>query len=89
MPLYFSYDPEGAGFMFHDTETEAKAAAETSLQDERDCAPEGWSENVELICWGEVVQRVKETMSRPATEEDGLSSGIEIYADYELLPVKG
>lgn len=85
MPLYFSYDPEGDGFMFHDTETEARSAAESALQDERDCAPEGWGENVELICWGEVKQRVKETECRPATEEDGMSSDIEIYADYDLL----
>ena len=87
MSLYFSYDPEGEGLQFHDTETEAKAAAEAALQEERDCAPEGWGENVEYICWGEVKQIVKETLCRPATAEDGMATGIDTYVEYELLDV--
>lgn len=87
MSLYFTYDPEGDGFRFHGSAEDAKAHAENSLQEERDEAPEGWSENVKDICWGEVKQKVKETLCRPTSPEDGLDDGITHFADYELLDV--
>lgn len=67
---YFSYDPNGDGFSFHDSADEAKEAAEKALGEERDSACNcGWNDNVTEICWGEI----KEIVCVP-------------YGDYELVP---
>lgn len=68
---YFSYSPDG-GFDFHDTEQEAITAATKQLDYEKDHAgSEGWSEEVDSICWGEIRQRVELTWhaKRPAPED--------------------
>jgi predicted nucleic acid-binding Zn-ribbon protein len=57
---YFSYNPED-GFEIHATEAEAVSAAEASLQIWRDEAvSDGWSLDVDEICWGMIVGRIIE-----------------------------
>lgn len=65
MKKYFSNDPCGAGLEFHETAEAARAAAQEALDGERDHADEGWSEEVNDICWGEIVQCAVETSRRP------------------------
>ena len=84
---YFSYSCE-EGIAFHPTETKAKEAAEQYLHDEREQACEGWSEEVEEICWGEVKGRVVEVFRRPREESDTfVSSDCDEIVDYALLDV--
>lgn len=79
---FFSYDPDGFGIEFHDTEDAARKAADSALEQERDNASEGWGENVTQICFGVVLGRVTETSRRPATEGKDYDEEVE----YELLP---
>lgn len=83
---WFSWDTEDGGIAFHETEAAAKAAAEASLAAERDLAGEGWSENVEDICWGKVLGRVVETDRRPAGPEAGYDETVD-YALRDVEPV--
>lgn len=90
MSKFFSYDPLG-GFEFHETAEEARAFAEKALQAERDEAPtDGWSDEVEGICWGVVTQRVGEAWRKrredvPEDEQWEFGEWDELI-DYELLP---
>lgn len=52
MNYYFSNDPMGDGLLFHDTEGEARVAAERALELAHD---DEWAEDTSLICWGEVI----------------------------------
>ena len=52
---YFSYDYED-GFEFHKTKEEAIKRAETLLEYYRDNSGDGWSEETEDLCWGEIKQ---------------------------------
>lgn len=49
--MYFSYGSEFS-FECHKTAEEAIAAAEAAIDDYRGDACDGWSEEVESICWG-------------------------------------
>jgi hypothetical protein len=68
--MWFSYDPNCNGFMFHATEAEAKEAAEDALEFERDEADEGWSEEVDRICWGKVNARAMMTDLHTKREDE-------------------
>jgi len=84
---YFSYHPD-EGFGLHETEEEAKQAAQNNLDYERDMACDGWSDDVHSICWGEVKQHIVETMSRPRTDEDiYVSDDLVTITDYGLVDV--
>lgn len=78
--MFFSWDPNGDGFETHFTEEEAKAAAQSALDAEADQASEGWSENVEEICWGKLHGSVFETSRGPAPE----GSGFDELVTYEI-----
>lgn len=85
---YFSYDPNGNGFELHKTGEEAKKVADDALGYERGEASEGWDDNVDQICWGELKQRVVMTESRPRTDEDVyVSSDIDMIVNYRLSDV--
>lgn len=78
MGKWFSNDPNGDGFVIHDSEEKAREAAEKALQHERDAAEgEEWSEEVEDIFWGEVKGHV-------VRSKDGVAKDHPI--DYELVP---
>lgn len=95
--MWFSYDPDGSGMVFHDSPKKAKLVAEGALQLEADdaCDEPGWSENVTSICWGSVSEIVVETNRKekpPAEEldddhcdEDGTYWGVfEEIVEYDL-----
>jgi hypothetical protein len=97
--MWFSYDTGGNGFSLHATREEAKKAAEDALDAYRDDAPEGWSDDVEDVCYGQVLGRVVETYrkERPdgvALDEDrrgsdgvdysDMPSGCDVLLDYGL-----
>ncbi len=67
---WFSYDPNGDGMSFHDTEKKAQGAALDALELEQDRAGEGWSEEVTDICWGQVREKVEETERHPKREDE-------------------
>lgn len=76
---WFAHDPNGYGLTFHLTEEAARSAAEAALDAERDCSGDGWSANVDEVCWGEVRQRATLTslVETPGGEFDYI-------ADFEL-----
>lgn len=74
---YFSYDPE-TGMEFFNTADEAKASAKNALS--QFDGSDGWPENMEDICWGEVKQSV--TMTNKRNAETG--SDFDYLCDYEL-----
>ena len=76
---YFSYDPEGFGFRFHDTAEEAKNAAIASFKDEEDLAgTDGWNDSVEDICWGKVTEKVQLAYEGPAENSEGKEYDFEL-----------
>lgn len=84
---FFSNDPNGSGFNFHDTAEEAQQEAQAALECEQGLAGDGWSEEVTCICWGKVQATVQETSRRNRTEEDTHTApNIDEIVEYELLP---
>lgn len=82
---YFSYDTED-GFQLHATADEARKSAEDALRLERYEAYDGWADEVEEICWGEVRQVIVETLNRPRTEEDiFFPDDCKMIVDYGLV----
>ena len=82
--MWFSYD-ECEGFKTHKTEAKAREYAQYALESERDsCAwNEEWSDVVDEICWGKVIEKVVETKRDPAPPE----ASFEEYVDYGLREV--
>lgn len=63
---YFAYSTDH-GFERFVTAEEAEQFAQNLLDDYRDDSyDEGWSEDVESVCWGEVSQQVTEVVTGPA-----------------------
>lgn len=82
---FFSYDPN-VGFRFHATAREAQEDADTILQYYRDEARDCWSKDVENLCWGEIVERVRVTHCRPPME--GEPYEWDEFREYGLAPVR-
>ena len=80
MKRFFSYDPED-GFVFHDTADCAKQHAQEGINAYRENAHEGWSEEVSLLCWGEIKQGATEIQG------EALNDYGDYYADYQLCDV--
>ncbi|HDD9976112.1 TPA: ead/Ea22-like family protein [Escherichia coli] len=83
--MYFSYGSEFS-FECHKTAEEAIAAAEAAIDDYRGDACDGWSEEVESICWGVVIQQATKVGERKKRKCDRVSPWIERVCDYELRP---
>ncbi len=84
MDKWFTYDPEGSGFEFHDTEEKAKACADKALGEARGAAYDGgWEENVTNICWGRASERAQETERRKGEPDEEFDE----YITYALRPV--
>lgn len=66
--MYFSYDSD-SGFEIHKTKKEAEQAANDMIDYYRDNASEGWSDEVESVCWGIIKQESKMTEPEPITEK--------------------
>lgn len=85
MSYFFSFDPFGDGLTFHDTAEEAKQKAEESLDYCRDVAgSDGWSDEVEWICWGRVSQCIKLISSEP--DPSGRFDSIDNYDFVSPVP---
>jgi len=82
---FFSYGSEH-GFEQYKTTEEAIEAAEAAIDDYRGEACDGWSEEVDSICWGIVLQSSTKVGERPRTEDDSCDPAIETVCDYALLP---
>lgn len=83
--MYFSYGSEFS-FECHKTAEEAIAAAEAAIGDYRGDACDGWSEEVESICWGVIIQQATKVGERKKRKCDRVSPWIERVCDYELRP---
>jgi hypothetical protein len=98
---FWSYTPDGDGFVRHDTEEAARAAALTEIGLSRSSSRDGeWRGDETLICWGEVREECGETHRRVLADElEGVTDPDEIQEirddfrgfdhmyDIELLPV--
>ena len=78
---WFSYDPE-CGFETHPTAAEAEIAALGSLLAYREEAGDGWSDEVDRVCWGELRAWVLQTSSTPDS-----SGRFDTIDEYELVAV--
>lgn len=85
---WFSYDPDGMGFMFHDTEEQARRSCLSSVDiHEQWAADDVWADSAGCVCWGRVLQRFTETERRPVDpEEDNVPDFIEDIVDMQLMP---
>lgn len=83
--MYFSYGSEFS-FECHKTAEEAIAAAEAAIDDYRGDACDGWSEEVESICCGVIIQQATKVGERKKRKCDRVSPWIERVCDYELRP---
>ena len=66
---FFSYDPEDS-FQLHATEDEAKTRAQNAIDLYRDDASDGWAEEVDEVCWGELRQSAMEIEIEPVNNHD-------------------
>ncbi|HFN1225893.1 hypothetical protein L1C53_16405 [Klebsiella pneumoniae] len=82
---YFSYGSEH-NFEWHKTAEEAVEAAEAAIDDYRGEACDGWSEEVDSICWGIIMQSSTKVGERPRNEDDCCDPAIDTVCDYALLP---
>lgn len=82
---YFSYGSEH-NFEWHKTAEEAVEAAEAAIDDYRGDACDGWSEEVDSICWGVIMQSSAKVGERPRNEDDRCDPAIDTVCDYALLP---
>ncbi|WP_447863456.1 hypothetical protein [Enterobacter ludwigii] len=82
---YFSYGSEH-NFEWHKTAEEAAEAAEAAIDDYRGDACDGWSEEVDSICWGIIMQSSTKVGERQRNEDDRCDPAIDTICDYALLP---
>lgn len=82
---YFFYGSEH-NFEWHKTAKEAVEAAEDAIDDYRRDACDGWSEEVDSICWGIIMQSSTKVGERPRNEDDCCDPAIDTVCDYALLP---
>lgn len=96
---FFSVDVDGTCDL-HATAEAAIAAAESTLEWARDQASDGWPEEIERVCWGQVLGRVVEVERRDLiaeAEAEAAAEGLtleqwgrpefDFWADYALVPV--
>ena len=83
--LFFSYGSEHS-FDLHKSAKEAIESAEGAIDDYRGDACDGWSEEVDSVCWGVVLQKSTKVGERPRTGDDCCDPAIEVICDYALLP---
>lgn len=89
---YFAWDPVDGQFETFKTAAEARAQAEKYLDWCRETAPEGWPEETNQICWGEILGEAEVIERRPVTDEDrnrfGIDAGIDDFIDYAVTEPK-
>lgn len=84
---FFSYGSE-CGYEEHDTAEKAIEFAQAEIDDYQGNACDGWSDEVNSVVWGVIMQRATETNKRPVSEEDThVAEHISYMCDFHLLPV--
>lgn len=85
---FFSYDPNDR-MRFHNTAEEAQKEAQHAFDLYVQEACEGWDENVDEVCWGEISEQVRETFRRPFDPEQDfhIDSDCDEVVGYDLLPL--
>ncbi|HEN3669198.1 TPA: hypothetical protein U5E27_000736 [Yersinia enterocolitica] len=82
---YFSYGVD-SGYEEHSTAEKAQEAAEADIDYYRGDACDGWSDEVDQVVWGVVIERLTQTGLRKRTDDDSCDSSIDKICDYVLLP---
>ncbi len=82
MKKYFAFDPDN-GLEEFDTIEEAKARAQTIIDEYRDCCDPEWPDEVQFISVGMILHTVKR-VDIPVEEHDGMSDN---FCDYVLEDV--
>ncbi|CFQ50605.1 Uncharacterised protein [Yersinia frederiksenii] len=82
---YFSYGAD-SGYEEHSTAEKAQEAAEADIDYYRGDACDGWSDEVDQVVWGVVIERSTQTGLRKRTDDDSCDSSIDEICDYILLP---
>lgn len=84
---FFSYGSD-CGYEEHDTAEKAIEFAQAEIDDYQGNACDGWSDEVNSVVWGVIMQRATETNKRPVSEEDThVAEHISYMCDFHLLPV--
>ncbi|CNL23037.1 Uncharacterised protein [Yersinia frederiksenii] len=81
---YFSYGVD-SGYEEHSTAEKAQEAAEADIDYYRGDACDGWSDEVDQVVWGVVIERSTQTGLRKRTDDDSCDSSIDEICDYVLL----
>lgn len=69
MSVYFVYSAD-SGFETFATSAEAEAVAEDIINQYReDACDDGWDEDVESVCWGNISQQAKMVHCAPAPDQ--------------------
>jgi hypothetical protein len=85
MKRFFCYCPN-CGFDTFDTAEEAQKMAQASLAEAADNAnSDGWDENIDQLCWGELTEMAVMTNQRPPEPED---CDFDYICEYELTPLE-
>lgn len=79
---WFGYCPE-TGFEVFDTEEKAKNYAKDAIDYFASYASEGWSDEVNHVCWGKLSQETVMANKRPCETGE-----FEYMCDYELKDVE-
>ena len=90
MERFFCYCPNCDIFETHKTAEDAAESADEHLDlCFRDRAFEGWSDEVDGLCWGEIKATAQETDRRPYDPENdhGVETPCEYIVDYGLRPI--
>lgn len=84
--MFFSYCPYD-GFATHETAEQAKAQAEANLEPFADEACDGWSEEVDQICWGEIKGTCQVIRRRPIDPANYKEKNFTEIIDYGIVDV--
>lgn len=83
---YFGYDPE-CGFELFENAEQAKKYAEDAIAGYRDYACDGWSEEVDQVCWGELIQHTVMCNYRPIDPSNPREKEFSLVCDYQLKDI--
>jgi len=81
---FFMFDPDN-GFETYQFAEQAQRAAEEAIDYYRGDAGDGWPEEVEQVCWGEIKQETIQVGLRPREEDD--PGSCEMICDYQLTDI--
>lgn len=83
---YFGYDPE-CGFETFETAEQAKQYADDAIACYRGEACDGWSEEVDRVCWGELRQHSVMCNYRPIDPKNPAEKEFSFVCDYQLKDI--